>query len=514
MAPRQRDLTQGSLLARNAIWNLVGQTLPLLVAVVTIPVLLRAFGTERFGLLTLAWLITGYFSVFDLGLGRALTQIVSQRASAEDHASLRAAVATGLVLMLALGLCGGVVLAGLSRWLVAHALHLPPALQPEALKVFWYLSISVPMVVGASACRGVLEGLQRFRAISVIRVVMGALTFLTPLLVLPFSQRLSVVVLAMVIVRAGVWLVHLALCLRAVPGIAWREQFVAAHLVPMLKLGGWMTVSNIVGPLLNYLDRFVITAMVSVAALTFYATPYELVTKTYVIPLAITGVLFPAFAASLLDPAKLARLFHSGVTYILMLLFPGLFLVSSFAHEGLTVWLGADFAAHGTRVLQLLALGIFLNSLALTPFSLLQSTGKAHWTAILHLIEVPFTVLLLVTFIRLWGLEGAAWATLVRLSVEACVLFVLAIRDLHVPSGALLKLAIMCVLAALSFIPAWRIASLTARAFYTLSITCALLASVWLFLSTAAERAAIRNILTRRSVTVPEPAESTVGVSS
>jgi hypothetical protein len=72
----------------------------------------------------------------------------------------------------------------------------------------------------------------------------------------------------------------------------------------------------------------------------------------------------------------------------------------------------------------------------------------------------------------------------------------------------------MCVLAALSFIPAWRIASLTARAFYTLSITCALLASVWLFLSTAAERAAIRNILTRRSVTVPEPAESTVGVSS
>ena len=52
MAPRQRDLTQGSLLARNAIWNLVGQTLPLLVAVVTIPVLLRAFGTDRFGRLT------------------------------------------------------------------------------------------------------------------------------------------------------------------------------------------------------------------------------------------------------------------------------------------------------------------------------------------------------------------------------------------------------------------------------------------------------------------------------
>jgi O-antigen/teichoic acid export membrane protein len=514
MAPRHRELTQGTLLARNAIWNLLGQTVPLLVAVVTIPVLLRAFGTERFGLLTLAWLVTGYFSVFDLGLGRALTQVVSQRATADDDSSLRTVVTTGLLLMLGLGIVGGVVLAAISRWLVGHALNIPAALQPEALTVFRYLAISVPMVVGASAARGVLEGLQRFGAISVIRVIMGALTFLTPLAVLPFSRDLSVVVLAMVVVRAVVWLVHLALCLRAVPGITWSDRVDFAHVVPMLKLGSWMTVSNLVGPLLNYLDRFVITAMISVAALTYYATPYELVTKAYVIPIAITGVLFPAFAASLLDPAKIARLFHSGVTYILLLLFPGLFLLSTFAREGLALWLGAEFAAHGSRVLQLLAVSIFINSLALTPFSLLQSTGRARWTAMLHLVQVPLTVVLLVAFIKLWGLPGAAWATLVRLGLEAIVLFVLAIRDLHTSSAALLKLGTACVIAVAGFVPAWMIEPLAMRIIYAAVLVPVLLGGVWLYLSTTAERSAIRNIILRRSLAMPESAETTVSASS
>lgn len=514
MASRHRELTQGTLLARNATWNLLGQTLPLLIAVVTIPVLLRVLGTERFGLLTLAWLVTGYFSVFDLGLGRALTQVVSLRASADDEASLRSVVATGLLLMLGLGIVGAIVLAAIAPWLVTRALNIPPDLQPEALTVFRYLAVSVPMVVGTSACRGVLEGLQRFRAISVIRVMMGALTFLTPLAILPFSKRLSVVVLAMVVVRAVIWFVHLALCRRAVPGIAWRNRFDVAHVVPMLRLGSWMTVSNLVGPLLNYFDRFVISGMVSVAALTFYATPYELVSKTYVIPLAITGVLFPAFAACLMDPPKVARLFHSGVTYIFLLLFPVLFLISSFAREVLTLWLGADFAARGTHVLQLLALGIFVNSLALTPFSLLQATGRANWTAMLHLVQVPLTVFLLVMFIRMWGLEGAAWATLVRFGIEAVVLFMLSIRDLHTPSAQLLRLSIGCVIACMSFVPAWLMDSVAPRVVYAALVGPLFLAGVWFYLSTSPERSAIRNLLTRRSFTVSESVESTVGASS
>lgn len=68
----------GSLIARNTLINLIGQALPLLVAVVAMPLVVRGLGTERFGLLSLAWGVMGYFTVFNLGLGRATAKHMAE----------------------------------------------------------------------------------------------------------------------------------------------------------------------------------------------------------------------------------------------------------------------------------------------------------------------------------------------------------------------------------------------------------------------------------------------------
>ena len=54
----------------------MGQGMPLLAVWFAIPLLIQGLGTDRFGVWTLAWMVMGYFSLFDLGLGRALTQAV------------------------------------------------------------------------------------------------------------------------------------------------------------------------------------------------------------------------------------------------------------------------------------------------------------------------------------------------------------------------------------------------------------------------------------------------------
>ena len=71
MTSARDKLTRGSLLARNTVWNLIGYGAPLVVAVFAIPLLVRGLGTSRFGVLTLAWVLVGYLSIFDLGLSRA-----------------------------------------------------------------------------------------------------------------------------------------------------------------------------------------------------------------------------------------------------------------------------------------------------------------------------------------------------------------------------------------------------------------------------------------------------------
>src|SRR5947208_8808308 len=132
-------LTSGRLLARNTAWNLVGNGAPMVVAVFCIPILIRGLGTERFGVLTLVWALIGYASLFDFGLGRALTQLVAKKLGAGGDREVPTLVWTSLILMLVLGLAGTLVAVLLSPWLVHRTLNVPVALQRETLRSCYLL---------------------------------------------------------------------------------------------------------------------------------------------------------------------------------------------------------------------------------------------------------------------------------------------------------------------------------------------------------------------------------------
>jgi O-antigen/teichoic acid export membrane protein len=326
--------------------------------------------------------------------------------------------------MLLLGLAGALAVVLLSPWLVHRALHVPVALQPETLRSFYLLGLSIPAVISTAGLRGLLEAHQRFKIINALRVPMGIYSFASPLLVLPFSRNLFPVVGVLAAGRVAGWAVHLIACFRVVPelrqGIAWH----GAAAGPLLRFGGWMTVSNIVGPLMVTLDRFLIGALVSMAAVAYYATPYELVTKFWLIPGSLVGVMFPAFSTSFVhDRKRTAMLYGRCVKYVFLILFPAILLIVGLARSGLTLWLGADFAQHSFRVLQWLAVGVFINSLAQIPFALVQGVGRPDLTAKLHLIELPAYLLILWWLIGARGVEGAAMAWTARVGVDAIVLF-------------------------------------------------------------------------------------------
>lgn len=135
-------LTSGRVLARSTILNFIGQGLPLVVAIFAIPIIIKALGPVRFGVLTLAWALIGYFSLFDIGLGRALTQLVAKKLGLGHEEDLPVLVWTCLFLMIILGMVGGLVLSLLSPWLVHRILKIPVALQPDTLHAFCLLQVT------------------------------------------------------------------------------------------------------------------------------------------------------------------------------------------------------------------------------------------------------------------------------------------------------------------------------------------------------------------------------------
>jgi len=435
LIPEASSILGKRSLKKNAVANLAGQALPLLVALFALPALTRGLGPDRFGVLTLAWSVLGYFSLFDLGLGRAVTKLVAEKIGLREEEKIPTLAWTSLILMSGVGLLGTGLGLALSPWLVHDVLNIPGSLRAESLDSFYLLAVAIPVVTGTAGLRGILEAAQRFDLINLVRIPLGALTFLGPLLVLPFSRSLVPLVAVLLLTRAFAWITHLLLCFRVVPRMRSWPILDLAAVPPLLRFGSWISVSNIVGPLMVTLDRFVIGAMISVTAVAYYTAPYEVITKLWIIPAALTGVLFPAFAAAWVqNQARAARLFNEGIRYTFLLLFPLTVVILAFGHQGLALWLGQDYAENSTPVLQWLAIGVFFNCLAQIPFALIQAAGRPDLTAKLHMLELPLYLLALWALIRVLGIQGAAIAWSARCVVDTAVLFVFSRNLLAAPA--------------------------------------------------------------------------------
>jgi O-antigen/teichoic acid export membrane protein len=408
----------------------LAQALPAFVGLIAIPPILRGLGVERFGVLTLAWMVIGYFSLLDFGLGRAVTKFAAELMVSPQPNGTRL-VWTAWYIMTAVGLVGGCLLAATTPWLVHKAVKIPVALQSETEQAFYLLAFSVPVVVLTTGFRGFLEAGQQFRLTSLVKVPTGILSFVIPLVLLRFTSDLAIIVLGLVVLRLLGTIAYFVMCGTATGMRLRPDAFHKESARRLLHFGAWITVSNILSPLMAGADRFFVGSLLSVAAVAYYATPYEAVTKLLLVPTAFAAVLFPAFSsASIINRGRLLRLFRHGYWILFAGMYPIAFALITFAPELLRGWLGSGFAVQSTGVLRLLTVGVLSNSVAAVPFALLQGLGRSDTTAKIHAAEAPIYLLLMVLLIRQYGIVGAAVAWSARTTVDMIILFVSAEKEL------------------------------------------------------------------------------------
>lgn len=490
-------------LARNTLWNLAGQIAPLVVGLVAIPFLIAQLGTERFGILSLVWIAIGYLSLFDLGLGRALTQIVAARRARQDAQEAATLAWTGLALMSLLAILAGAGVILATPWLVRQALNVPESLIEESTAAFYLVSLALPAVMAGAGLRGILEGWERFDLANSIRILISSLTYLAPLVASLVRPDLAAVVGSLVAVRFAGTIAYLWLCLRRLPGFgtpAW--EFSRAR--ELLGLGGWMSVSNLVSPILVHSDRFVIGTLLTMTAVAYYATPYEVVTKLLILPAAVSGVLFPAFSRTyVINPEATGRLFLRAVHASFLLLFPPVLVVLLLGPEMLGAWVGTEFAQSSSGVARTLALGVLVNGLAHIPFVLVQGAGRADITGKLHLVELPFYLAALWWLTGKYGVLGAALAWTGRVSVDAALLFAATAWLLNLRRKIAEEIAKLLALTALLGGGALLISGLWQKGLFLACALSLFLASFWLYVVDEETRLLVKNLRLRPASRTP-----------
>lgn len=408
------------MLARNSYINLVGQLAPVVVAVIAIPLLIKVLGTERFGVLALAWVVMGYFGLFDFGMGRATTKLVAEYHARSEVEELPGLVWTSLAIHILLGLTGGAILAVITPWLTQSVLRVPENLLYETRISFYLLAVSVPLMVATAALRGVLEGLQRFDLTTLIKIPASIANYLGPLAVLFFVRGLVPVIAFLVLSRLIVLLANMFFCLRVLPTLSSDFGFNLSRLKSLIGLGGWLMVGGFMGPTIASIDRFMIGAFVSLSAVTIYATPYEAVTKLIVFPASLMGVLFPAFSAMAVDRAhELRGLYFRAFKYLIVPVAPIVGILLALSHELMGWWITPEFAVRSAPIAQWLAVGILISVLSQVPSTALQSIGRADVTAKLQIMQLPLYALAVWLLVEPLGVTGVAVAWVLRAAVMA-----------------------------------------------------------------------------------------------
>ena len=417
--------TTRTVLARNAALSLGTEVFIGVLLVATVPPLVHRLGPASFGLYSLAFALIGYLSYLDLGVSRAVTQFVSVALARNDLAETNRAIHSATFVNLFIGLLCSLAVLLTAPLLIHSVFTITPALQRNAAVVFYAVAVVVPFFLVQGVFRAVLMSYQRFAAISLINGVATSVQLLLALILAWTSFDVGIIVVWSVVVRIAAVGAYAAFLLRLIPGLLRRFEPDRQEIGALLHFGGWVTVSQIILQSLVYLDRFLLASFLSLEAITLYSVPYEGITRLRVIPQSVMAALYPAMSEYSADASRerLQVLYQSSLRYLLLLLLPGISFVVVFGRELMSFWMGTQFAARASVVLQVLAAGFLLNSLAYVSYSAIQAFRKPEVVGKFHLIVAPMYLALSVLLILRWGIPGAAVAAAVRFAVDAIFLF-------------------------------------------------------------------------------------------
>jgi O-antigen/teichoic acid export membrane protein len=227
-----------SLLAKNSVLNLLGQVLPMLVGIFTIPYIIKGLGSDGYGILSIAYMVLGYFGIFDLGLSRATVKFVAEHLSPEQIHKVPELVWTSLLLLVSLGCAGGCLLAAFVPIAVTHWFKMPPSFIGQARISLYILAASMPIMLSNDALRGVLEATQRFDLVNYVKVPGSILFYLLAALAIPLRIHVPGIVFLLVMVRLSTSFAYISFCFRVFPELRRRIHISRAAIGPLNTFGG------------------------------------------------------------------------------------------------------------------------------------------------------------------------------------------------------------------------------------------------------------------------------------
>ena len=411
-----------------------GYIVPMLVNLISVPLLLRGLGEAAFGLQSLVAVIVGYFTIMDMGLAWPIIKYLAEDRAKNDVESSNSMLNTTLHLYGAIGIVGMVIIFFAAEWLARSVFKMPAELIPQATLVFRLAGIGFLGSVGTSWGQALSMGLQRYEISSGVSIVSNVVGTGLGLVMVYAGYGVASYVLVRVIVSLASGPAHWLLARRLLSTfhIKWRIDF--ATLRRVRGYVGYGAINRAVSGLVGRLDQTLIGVWLGVAAAGVYSVPFLIVNSLGYMISFMLGFIFPMASElhSLKEMDSLRDIFTRATRFVSSLagmIFVPLFVLGDIF---LALWV-PSIAGQAASVLRLLTLAGYMGTLCVClANNIVIGIGHIRQFTIYTTIRGIVLGALCLLLIRPFGLEGAGWALLLTVIVDGVYLFVALRNYLHI----------------------------------------------------------------------------------
>ena len=385
------------------------------VALLLPPFLVRELDKPTYAAWALLLQLTLYVGYFDFGIQTAVARFVAHADELHD-AKQRDGILSTALLMLTGGAILAVALIVVLTWRLPQIFRQMPAelINPARLALL-VMGGSLALSLPASLVSAFFTGMQRNEipaALAIANKVMMALLVIGVVLRHWGLAEMGVAVaLANLATYCGAFAVWRRHCKNVTLRIALASrqwfQSIGSYSATLMV---WMLAMLMISGL-----DLVIVGIFDYQAAAYYAVAATLTTFLAQVQGAIFAALLPASAVlgARGDDERLGRLLISSTRYGLLILFAMAVPLTLAGHYILRLWTGADYAAHGTLILQVLVLANVVRLSALPYSTLLLGTGEQGKVILSPLAEGITNLAASIAGAYLWGAIGVAMGTLV-----------------------------------------------------------------------------------------------------
>jgi len=409
-------------LVLNTVANASAQVVSFIVTLVTLPLLLNAYGKSIYGLFILASTVVGVVVLFDFGLGMTTTRQVAAAAATGDERELAGTVSASITLYSLIGVVATVVLVIIATF-AGQIFHVT-SVQATLLKLMLYWQAAFQLITWpAIPGRYVLGGYQRYGTVALFAVISAVLSAAAIAFVLITGRGPLVLTALNGAITALCTIGMLISALFSVPAQArrnFRPQLGSASRA-LLSLGLPLFLVQMAAFLMRQqADRLIIGVVMGAAAIGLYEAAAKLASSIAQINELSYSALLPYVTQlhAREEHERLASTFVMGSRYLSLLLMPGILLVLLFAPQLIQLWIGAGLGLSATAARLLLA-SLLIWPLVMVGDTIILGRGQIRRWAPVALCVGVLNVALSFILVHPFGIIGVALGTLIAGVVEA-----------------------------------------------------------------------------------------------